>query len=811
MTLADRDKRRFILEDDPLGGKGPRGQVLDAVERSNFTVEYLHEPVRYLSATELMRGDSFGIFLRPQTRARQLYGLDREILLWCSTYPSFQARDIEALRGVLDDTGTRLSRQFVVLATRYDPGTRNALESEASLDQTLVHISLDQLRERGLDSLLAEHLYSRDLFDVAGATVRAADFFGRRDLIDRLVSEIEVGTSQVGVFGLRKVGKTSLLNRVADKLTSARNVSVARLDLQWSTSINPRPEYTLWALGEALRASHRSVRSTRGFRLIGQYSAFSDIAQPSVVWELFAHDLKLLLDSTRRRYCFLFDEVERIYERSDGDFVRFWRLLRGLDQQNPGRLRYVVGGTSPECAELGSIGKEDNPLFNYLQLEYLGPLQDADADKLLETLGSTMGLNFQTAAREWMRAESGGHPALLRALGSSVHQANSKRREPVTVDLARVQELQTRLAQRAAPILDQMISALEDQYKVEYELLESLAQGRLFHFNEYSEAFPSEVQRLRRYGLITGGEPPTIRIRELHTHVLRRLSAQQFGNYARGSGQLDAETPLGEWRVARCLASGGYADVYEVVSQGGELAAAKVLKSGQLSALQREVEALKELRHRNIVEFGESMRAPDGKPCLIMEFLPGRNAASYCTPSSAPSLDVLRRWLLSLLDALEFMHPKAGAVKRLEAQEFLSSTEFAEWGRARHGYIHRDIKPENIMIVPGRGPVLIDFNIAVRAGAPVVTTSATSGYLPFIPATWMPEFDLYALGVTFYELGAGLRVSSCSVEELRSIAVSRHGESAARIGELLIGAVEVRSSAKAVRTELASFPRIQPG
>src|SRR5690606_13871350 len=140
-------------------------------------------------------------------------------------------------------------------------------------------------------------------------------------------SEVETGTSQIGVFGLRKVGKTSLLNRIADKLRNSGKVTVARLDLQWTTSINDRPEYTLWAMGESIHASHRSIRSVRDLKLFGRYATFSDIADPSAVWEWFAHDIHALAVRLRRRVCVLVDEIERMYEApGDRGFVRFWRL-----------------------------------------------------------------------------------------------------------------------------------------------------------------------------------------------------------------------------------------------------------------------------------------------------------------------------------------------------------------------------------------------------------------------------------------------------------------------------------------------------
>lgn len=253
MPIEARALRSFALQDDPSEGKGPRGRLLAAVAASGFTVEYILEPQKKLTpATELARGERFGLFLKPGPDARILFGLDREVLLWCSTFPTFQARDISDLTSAIEDHGVRLSRQFAILATRYEVESRSNFEGEAALDTTLVHVSLKTLVDDGLNATLSNRLYARDLYDLAGAVVRSADFYGRRALLDSLIGEIETGSSQIGVFGLRKVGKTSLLNRLADRLKVSGRCVVARLDLQWTTSVNASPEYTLWSLGEAL-------------------------------------------------------------------------------------------------------------------------------------------------------------------------------------------------------------------------------------------------------------------------------------------------------------------------------------------------------------------------------------------------------------------------------------------------------------------------------------------------------------------------------------------------------------------------------
>ncbi len=78
-----------------------------------------------------------------------------------------------------------------------------------------------------------------------------------------------------------------------------------------------------------------------------------------------------------------------------------------------------------------------------------------------------------------------------------------------------------------------------------------------------------------------------------------------------------------------------------------------------------------------------------------------------------------------------------------------------------HGVVHRDIKPANILVDPGRGAVLTDFGIARLLSDAIQTTSGTVGTPTYMapeqisgqPAT--PATDIYALGITLYEILAG--------------------------------------------------------
>ena len=772
MPVSDHVVRAFRRA-DPRN----RDPVVDAVHDAGFTIENIQE--------DFGNPGKWGLFLKPNHNLSELFRLDREVLLWGTTYPRFQARDIEDMKSVINKRGVRLTRNFAILVSSYDPDSRSTTEAESALDTTIVHCSIKELASRTesmqepvLRRLLLNRLYTRDLYDLRVATTRSADFFGRRSTVDDLADEVISGSSQVGVFGLRKIGKTSLINRVTDIVSQSGKCIVSKVDLQWTTSVDPRPEYTLWSLGETLFASSRLIRSVKGLRLFGQFSTASDAEASGLpVWEAFNHDLVSILRSNNRRILFVFDEIERLFELKDKiGFVRLWRFLRGFDQQFSGRLRFLISGTSPECAEIPLIDGQDNPLYRYLSVRYLGRLGPDDARELIVSLGSPTGLLWDAQAISYTLQQTGGHPALLRSMGSTVHVLNTPRTEPKLITRESAVAAAEQLLATDPSVLAHVIAALEDQYPDEFLMLAMLTSGQVFNFRELASAYPNELSHLIGYGLLPNGvESDRISIGLLQSYLQAR--APDGKTTVGSTSMVTAGEHIGQLLIISRLKSAGFSDVFLAEDGAKVKYAVKVFRAARLSALEREVEYLQELRHPGVVRFIEATQTSGGLPCLIMEYLEGSTLAERCNATSAPETRELISIASSVLETLVYMHPNVKGAAKIRGKDELTAEEFRVWERLRQGIIHRDIKPENILLTE-RGPVLIDFNISVRAAAPVTTISLTPGYMPpdFNGISWTPEVDIYQLGVTLAQLGAGTRFDGENLLDLLSMTRSRHGE-----------------------------------
>lgn len=440
------------------------------------------------------------------------------------------------------------------------------------------------------------------------------------------------------------------MNRLRLSVRSRSNIRVAHIDLQRVNAINPSAEYLLWHVGEAMFDDDPRLRRLRDLRLFGRHTIFTDVGDPAQVWELFNHDLRVVMREAPGATVLILDEIERIYPSSAespwaNDFVRVWQLLRGIDQEQPGQLRFVISGTNPRCVEEHAVFGVDNPIYNYFSIHYLGPLAESEGAQLLKSYGQRMGLAWSPAAVRRALEDTGGHPAILRAYASMMHKKFLPRSRPVKPDADDAREIADAFLVQQGPLLAQIVAILEDQYKDEFEILNTLALGRVHEFQELARAFPDDTAHLIGYGLCGQPSVATKLTVDLLQTYLQQRSAVAGRSRSSGEDRLVGTVVDDEYEILSLVAdNGGYANVYKARrvgaapnGDGSTHVAVKVLRHGRLSVLEREVEALEMLNHPNIVRVLGSGRLAAGQPYLAMEYLEGQTLRAYCTASGRPS------------------------------------------------------------------------------------------------------------------------------------------------------------------------------
>lgn len=199
----------------------------------------------------------------------------------------------------------------------------------------------------------------------------------------------------------------------------------------------------------------------------------------------------------------------------------------------------------------------------------------------------------------------------------------------------------------------------------------------------------------------------------------------------------------GRFYLQQRVGQGGMGNVWRALdTHTGRLVAVKVLKTKQSNATSlflREVEALAELRHPNVVGYVEHGLADGGEPYLAMEWLTGCDLQ-----------ELLATRCLSSDEAT------------LLAQQVLRALHVAH-GR---GLVHRDLKPANIFLCDNdiAKVKVLDFGVAKRVlEAPKDAQRFAVGtplYMSPEQARGLPEIDgrsdLFALGSVLYESLCGV-------------------------------------------------------
>ena len=193
-------------------------------------------------------------------------------------------------------------------------------------------------------------------------------------------------------------------------------------------------------------------------------------------------------------------------------------------------------------------------------------------------------------------------------------------------------------------------------------------------------------------------------------------------------------------RLGRLIGQGGMSRVYAAkdLATGAPVAVKMLLprlrrEAGARKRFEAEAELLLSLSHENIVE-GYYLHEHDGTVYLAMELVEGKSVQEHLEASGPFQEDAALYIVLQTARALSALHDR--------------------------GLVHRDVKPGNILIDGANTVKLCDMGLTVAEGTGGgERTAGTVQYLSPEQAGGEERLDvradIYALGVTLYQLAVG--------------------------------------------------------
>jgi len=289
---------------------------------------------------------------------------------------------------------------------------------------------------------MTDVLTTVDHYDMTVPVHNPAGFFGRTEEFQEIISAIERGQS-VGVFGLRKTGKTSLLNYVAGRRRAAQR-PVVWVDISGLVSADDFRVQLLeraWESVAAIRSPEEMPR-LRALNRNGELKVAIDALR--LHW---LRDLETLSRHVGGRFEVFIDEIDQIRpDRSHLGAAQADQMLvavtqlRGMIQSAGSDMVLVCAGVDPALFERPLLGSgSDNLLYKLVRLMFLAPLTRDEMAEMVRDLGRRMGVRVRDhKVIDFLYEEYGGHALLTRKACSLASRQRNKEEIPwhMTLDAA---------------------------------------------------------------------------------------------------------------------------------------------------------------------------------------------------------------------------------------------------------------------------------------------------------------------------------------------------------------------------------------
>ncbi len=464
-------------------------------------------------------------FIKPVAKLKQLYNLGDEVLILCcnDSLANFKSRTkdlIDHLLGAQSEYRNRLDKVTCFLVDDCEDIEEIVKRDRVENPDTrlIIPFSYKELESEidaeTLQNRMRTFLYERDLFGVASPLQDDNLFFGKErfSIISELYGKYLQG-EHGGLFGLRRIGKTSILNLLRRRVEQNGGVAIyfdctKYHHLKWNLFLRQIIK-EIWEKYSFGAKADAGGSLPRDFMLDSRAARYEE-ANAALSFE---EDLKLLHRKIgERRILLIFDEIEQISFGTspsrnwcDGsDALFFWQTLRAISQTDNSIFSFVITGVNPKCIEDSKINGQPNPIFHVLAPQYVTLFDHDDVKDMVSEIGGHLGLQFQEEIFTKLVDDYGGHPFLTRQVCSKINTdiLESGETRPFMVSKYIYVKQAPEYQAKMEAVIKQILGVLEDYYPSEYELLKVLALDGSDMFKKSLHYGDSSIAHLLGYCLI---------------------------------------------------------------------------------------------------------------------------------------------------------------------------------------------------------------------------------------------------------------------------------------------------------------------
>ncbi len=439
------------------------------------------------------------MYVRPNKRLSKIFSSDREVLVLITNFQDQQQRTIHALKQQIDVALGRVETTLAVVV-HSDPDGNNKLKNWGR-EQGVAVLPISSIEsfadQAGFERDLLQDFFSNDPFDVTGPVSDDGRFFGRRSEALDISRQLRGGQIRSSL-GIRKIGKTSILNRVLHESKNNHDTVCVMIDCSKDEIWSQTGAQLLQSISDAVKLAGAANPH------------YAEVTQSNTSNPNLANarqNLQNAVNASNDTVILFFDEVDYITPSSptarelwSENFNLFWRNLRAVAQECARvnrKFSLFVCGVSSKWFREESVNGVENAVLAFIPEEYLSPLAPNAIVAMIRTISKVAGLSFDESSAEWIGQSCGNMPYWTRKACSYIHRHIDVRDRPCTVPRETVERLVGEFVEVEGAAIAEV--ALNHLFKVHPEVFESAKS--ISDGGAHTKAEPL-VATLARYGVV---------------------------------------------------------------------------------------------------------------------------------------------------------------------------------------------------------------------------------------------------------------------------------------------------------------------